>query len=134
MRRLSAIFLLPLLCLGCSPGHAGDTAIQGTQAQGAQTRWMTVLLGGRKIGHVEIVREHDGNKIITTQTLVAGIRAGQAVRLRLASMSRSIESLDGPPLGFAAMTRMSAQDSAVGRPTRLRRPVPGRYHRWRPGP
>jgi len=122
MRRLSAILLLPLLCLGCSLGHASETAMQTTQAQHTQTRWMTVLLGGRKIGHVEIVREHDGDKVTTTQTLSLEFsRAGSP--LRLASMSRSIERLDGPPLGFSAMTRMSAQDSTVDG----RRDQDGRY-------
>jgi hypothetical protein len=47
MRRLSAILLLPLLCLGCPLGHASEAAMQSTQAQSTQTRWMTVLLGGR---------------------------------------------------------------------------------------
>ena len=112
MRRLSAIFLLPLLCLGCPIGYAGETTAQNKSAQDTQTRWMTVLLGGRKIGHVEIVRQHDGHKITTTQTLSLEFsRAGSP--LHLASMSRSIESSDGPPLGFAAMTRMSAQDSTI---------------------
>lgn len=112
MRRLSIIFLLPLLCLGCRSGHASGAAMQDAQVQGVQTRWMTVLLGGRKIGHVEIVRQHDGSTVTTTQTLSLEFnRAGSP--LHLASMSRSIESPGGLPLGFAAMTRMSAQDSTV---------------------
>lgn len=106
MRSFSAIFLLSLLCLGCATSRAGEIT------EGSQTRWMSVLLGGRKIGHVEIVRKVEGDKVTTTQTLLVEFsRAGHP--LQLANMSQSIESIGGAPLGFAAMTRMSAQDSTV---------------------
>lgn len=119
MRRLSAIFLLPLLCLNGVSSHASELAPPDSSSQ---IRWMTVLLGGRKIGHAEIVRQNNGESITTTQTLSLEFsRAGHP--LQLTSMSRSNEDLDGFPLGFAAMTRMSAQDSTVDG----RRTPDGRY-------
>lgn len=123
MPRPSIAFLFLLLCLDCMPCHASQNGTQKSAGtHDTQTRWMSVLLGGRKIGHVEIVRQIAGDKITTTQTLELEFnRAGSP--MRLASMSRSIESSDGVPLGFAAMTRMSAQDSTV----EGRRESNGRY-------
>lgn len=77
-----------------------------------RTQWMTVLLGGRKVGHVQLDRVRQGDTVTTTQTLALDLsRAGQP--LHLGNMSRSIERVDGTPLGFAARIRMSAIDSTV---------------------
>lgn len=74
--------------------------------------WMTVLLGGRKVGHVQIDRERVGDILTTTQTLSLDLsRSGKP--MHLGNMSRSVEGPDGVPLGFASRTRMSSMDSTV---------------------
>lgn len=115
MRSLIALFLLATaLCLGGSPSHADDAI--------APTTWMSVRLDGRRIGYLLIERQRSGNTITTTQTLALAFdRNGQP--LQLGNMSRSIETLDARPLGFAASTRMSAVDSTVDG----RRDAHGRY-------
>jgi hypothetical protein len=77
-----------------------------------RTDWMTVLLGGRKVGHIQIERERDNGILTTTQTLALDLsRAGKP--MHLGNMSRSVEGPAGEPLGFAARTRMSSIDSTV---------------------
>src|SRR5690349_4531257 len=102
MRR-ALLSLLPAVWLGiCGAAHAAPT----------QTDWMTVLLGGRKVGHIEVERERRGDVLTTTQTLVLDLsRAGKP--MHLGNMSRSVEGPAGEPLGFAARTRMSSMDSTV---------------------
>jgi hypothetical protein len=104
MRRVLLV-LLPAIWLGaCGVLHA--------DAPATQTDWMTVLLGGRKIGHVEIERVRDGEILTTTQTLSLDLnRSGEP--MHLGNMSRSVEGLHGEPLGFAAHTHMSSMDSTV---------------------
>lgn len=77
-----------------------------------QTDWMTVLLGGRKVGHIEIERERQEGILTTTQTLALDLsRSGKP--MHLGNMSRSVEGPGGEPLGFAARTHMSSMDSTV---------------------
>src|SRR5690349_7612611 len=114
MRRI-LLSLVPAIWLGiCGAAQAATTV---------QTDWMTVLLGGRKVGHVEIDRERNGDILTTTQTLSLDLtRSGKP--MHLGNMSQSVEGPDGEPLGFAARTRMSSMDSIVDA-------VPddaGRYH------
>ncbi|MEI7036318.1 transglutaminase-like domain-containing protein [Fulvimonas yonginensis] len=95
---------MPLLLLGIAPVAHGTAT--------PQTDWMTVLLGGRKVGHVEVERQHDGGVVVTTQTLALDLsRSGKP--MHLGTMSRSLEGPDGEPLGFAARTHMSSMDSTV---------------------
>jgi len=76
------------------------------------TTWMTVLLGGRKIGHLRIDRTHDGNVVTTTQDLQIQLnRNGHLTPM--AVLTRSTETLDGQPLGFYAKSTLSASDSIV---------------------
>jgi hypothetical protein len=103
MRRV-LLSLVPAFWLGiCGAAHA---------AVPVQTDWMAVLLGGRKVGHIEIDRERHGDVLTTTQTLSLDLsRSGKP--MHLGNMSRSVEGPDGEPLGFAARTRMSSMDSLV---------------------
>jgi transglutaminase-like putative cysteine protease len=76
------------------------------------TTWMTVLLGGRKIGHLRIDRTRDGNVVTTTQDLQIELdRSGHMTPM--AVLTRSTETLDGQPLGFHAQSRLSNSDSIV---------------------
>lgn len=103
------IALLVFVLVLAWPGLAA-TADAGVAPPG--TDWMTVLLGGRKIGHIEVTRERSGDVLTTTQTLSVNLsRAGQP--LRLDNMIRSVEGPAGQPLGFAARTRMSVDASTV---------------------
>ncbi|MGN6283061.1 transglutaminase-like domain-containing protein [Frateuria sp.] len=103
MRRV-LLSLVPAIWLGiCGAAQA---------AVPAQTEWMTVLLGGRKVGHVQIDRVRDGDILTTTQTLSLDLsRSGKP--MHLGNMSQSVEGPEGEPLGFASRTRMSSMDSTV---------------------
>lgn len=102
MRRV-LLTLVPALWLGICAA---------AQAAAPQTDWMTVLLGGRKVGHIQIEREREDAILTTTQTLALDLsRSGKP--MHLGTMSRSLEGPGGEPLGFAARTRMSAIDSTV---------------------
>ncbi|HEV2621138.1 MAG TPA: transglutaminase-like domain-containing protein [Frateuria sp.] len=107
MRRV--LLTLPTLLVGvfllgsCTAAHA---------AAPLQTDWMTVLLGGRKVGHLQVDREGENGILVTTQTLALDLsRAGKP--MHLANISRSLEGPRGQPLGFSARTRMSSMDSTV---------------------
>ena len=103
MRRV-LLGLVPVLWLAMAPGVRA--------AEPVQTDWMAVLLGGRKVGHIEVERARDGGVLTTTQTLAIDFsRAGKP--LHLSNTSISIEGPDDEPLGFAASTRMSSSSSTV---------------------
>lgn len=81
-------------------------------AEPVQTDWMAVLLGGRKVGHIELERSREGGVLTTTQTLAIDFsRAGKP--LHLSNTSISVEGPDDEPLGFAARTQMSSTGSTV---------------------
>lgn len=81
-------------------------------APATDTTWMTVLLGGRKIGHLRIDRTHDGNVVTTTQDLQIELdRSGRLTPL--AVLTRSVETPDGQPLGFYARSTLSNEDSTI---------------------
>ncbi|MGN2252661.1 transglutaminase family protein [Frateuria sp. GZRe12] len=103
MRRV-LLSLVPAIWLGiCGAAQA---------AVPVQTDWMIVLLGGRKVGHVQIDRERKGDILTTTQTLSLDLsRSGKP--MHLGNMSQSVEGPEGGPLGFASRTRMSSMDSTV---------------------
>ena len=108
MRLKTATLLLVLLLCPA----AGAAAAQAVPAESTDTTWMSVLLGGRKIGHLRIDRENAGNTVTTTQTLSILLnRSGKTIPL--SNMIRSVESTDGEPLGFATRTSMSSMDSTV---------------------
>ncbi|SFS19794.1 Transglutaminase-like superfamily protein [Dyella sp. OK004] len=106
MRRLIAMLLLVLLLCPV------PWAVASTAAPTVDTTWMSVLLGGRKIGHLKIDRESGQGMVTTTQTLSIMLnRTGRSIPL--SNMIRSVESTDGEPLAFASRTSMSAMDSVI---------------------
>ena len=103
MRRV-LLALVPALWLAMAPAARA--------AEPVQIDWMAVLLGGRKVGHIEVERSREGGVLTTTQTLAIDFsRAGKP--LHLSNTSVSIEGPDDEPLGFAARTRMSSTSSTV---------------------
>ncbi|RDI97950.1 transglutaminase domain-containing protein [Dyella solisilvae] len=78
----------------------------------ADTTWMTVLLGGRKIGHLEIEHQRTGDVVTTTQTLVIELnRNGTGVPMGVTT--HSTESAAGEPLAFYSRSSLSSSDSTV---------------------
>src|SRR6202012_149219 len=76
------------------------------------TTWMAVTLAGRKICHLRIDRQVDGRQVTTTQDLQIELnRSGKTIPL--AVLTRSVETLDGQPLGFYARSTLSTSDSIV---------------------
>ena len=100
--------LLLLVLLWCVPAWLPAQADVGTSDE----TWMSVRLAGRKIGHLLIQHERDGDRIVTTQSLTILLnRNGKSIPM--SNMTRSVETLAGEPLGFASRTSMSAIDSTV---------------------
>ena len=119
MGRPNATFRLAL-CLVCAfvaPVRAQAPATvpaadPASSPSANEDSWMSVLLGGRKIGSLHIERRRDGQSVTTTQTLAILLtRNGKSIPL--GNTTRSVESPDGRPLGFGARTTMSAMDSVV---------------------
>lgn len=106
MRNRTALLWL-LLALCATPGLTARAETVPTD-----TRWMTVLLGGRKIGHLQIEHRRDGDIVTTTQALVIELnRNGSSVPLGVTT--RSVESVTGQPLAFYARSALSSTDSTV---------------------
>jgi hypothetical protein len=77
-----------------------------------ETRWMKVLLDGRKVGQVHAVREVADGRVVNTERMTLVVdRAG--VGLPVTTEERSIETPEGQPLGFTTLTRLSGLESTV---------------------
>lgn len=98
MRRL---FLLAML-----------TIASLAQARATEETWMSVLLGGRKVGSMQTTREVRGDRIVTTQRMQIELdRAG--TRLSVATTETDEETSEGRPLAFESRTHVSGNDSRV---------------------
>lgn len=109
----TALFRLAL-CLACVSATPARAQVPATATAPANTEdtWMSVLLGGRKIGSLHIERRRDGQTVTTTQTLSILLTRNDK-SIPLGNTIRSVETPDGQPLGFGASTTMSAMDSMV---------------------
>jgi hypothetical protein len=82
------------------------------QAAPADDIWMSVLLDGRKIGHMHTTRAiRDGNVITTQKMQVELDRAG--VKVSLSTGETDTETMDGEPLAFTSHTAISGIASTV---------------------
>ena len=107
MRNRTAMLLLVLSLCPAPVAVARAEAVASPD-----TSWMTVLLGGRKIGHLEIQHERTGDVVTTTQDLVIELnRSGSGIPLGV--LTRSVESSTGEPLGFYARSTLSSTDTIV---------------------
>jgi hypothetical protein len=74
--------------------------------------WMSVQLGGRKIGNMHTTRQVRGEHVVTTQTLDIELdRAGS--RMKLSTRETDTETRDGKPLAFESRTVASGSASEV---------------------
>lgn len=117
-----ALFRLAL-CLACAIAAPALAQVPSTAPANTGDTWMSVLLGGRKIGSLHIERQRDGQTVTTTQTL-AILLTRNGKNIPLGNTIRSVETPDGQPLGFGARSTMSAMDSTV----EGRRQPDGRFH------
>jgi hypothetical protein len=98
MRTLTCVLFALLPLLAC--------------AAPADDVWMSVLLDGRKIGHMHIVREIRDGSVLTTQKMEVELdRAG--VKVSLATGETDAETPDGEPLAFSSRTAISGIASTV---------------------
>lgn len=101
---------LPLV-LALSPSPAVAARDVGA-APATTTTWMTVMLAGQRIGHLRLDRSLGGNVVTTTQDLQIELnRNGSVVPMEV--LTRSVETLDGQPLGFYSRSTLSHADSIV---------------------
>lgn len=83
-----------------------------TQAAPADDVWMSVLLDGRKIGHMHTTRAIRDGSVITTQKMEVELdRAG--VKVKLSTGETDAETQDGEPLAFTSRTAISGIASTV---------------------
>ena len=74
--------------------------------------WMTVLLDGRKIGNMHMVRRVEDGRVITSQSLSVELaRAG--IKVGLSSSETDTETRDGKPLSFEARSSISGIESVT---------------------
>lgn len=74
--------------------------------------WMSVLLGGRKIGSMHTFREVRGGRVVTTQTMQIELdRAG--TRVALSTSETDEETAAGEPLAFESRTLLSGSQTRV---------------------
>ncbi|HST27025.1 MAG TPA: transglutaminase-like domain-containing protein [Rudaea sp.] len=82
------------------------------QAAPADDVWMSVLLDGRKIGHMHTTRAIRDGSVITTQKMEVELdRAG--VKVGLSTGETDAETMDGEPLAFTSRTAISGIASTV---------------------
>lgn len=94
--------LLAALLVLCPLAHATPPTDQ----------WFTVLLDGRKIGAFESSREIQGADVVTMQKLDLTLdRAGS--RVALSSTETSTETVDGKPLAFRSVSRLSGSETII---------------------
>jgi hypothetical protein len=97
MRRLAVFLLLFPLVATAAP---------------APETWMSVLLGGRKIGSMHTTREVRGERVVTTQKMqIEFDRAGTKVALVTSELDE--ETLAGEPLAFESRTQLSGAENRV---------------------
>jgi hypothetical protein len=93
---LIALLLLPLFARATPP----------------EDQWFTVLLDGRKIGSFESTRTLRDGHVITGQILDLSIeRAG--TRVALSSNESTEETLDGKPLAFRSVSKLSGGETTI---------------------
>jgi hypothetical protein len=80
---------------------AAAVAAPGERGQPDPPLWFSVHLDGRKVGHLQSQRWLEGDEVHSERRLQINLeRSGEP--LALASSERSIETIDGEPLGFAS--------------------------------
>jgi len=84
----------------------------GAQAAPPHETWISVLLGGRKIGNMQTVREEHGDRVVTTQRMqIEFDRAG--TKVALTTVETDEETRAGVPLAFESRTLMSGSENVV---------------------
>ena len=105
MKSLLSPALAALVLLAALPAHAEAPAEPAT-------RWMKVLLDGRKVGQAQSSRTVEGDRVTSTERMTLVVdRAG--ISLPVESEETSVETRDGRPLGFISRTRLSGMESTI---------------------
>ncbi|TCV91295.1 transglutaminase superfamily protein [Luteibacter rhizovicinus] len=78
----------------------------------AERTWLTVLMDGRKVGHLTIDRDIAGDRVTTLQTLDFRLTRARTP-LAIHTEIRSVENTQGSPLAFYAQTKMSSRENRV---------------------
>ena len=81
-------------------------------AQPPTEAWMSVLLDGRKIGHMQSTRKIQGEHVISSQKMDISLeRAG--IKIGLLQEEVSEETLDGKPIAFNSHSKLSGIETVV---------------------
>lgn len=105
MNLLKYTFAFLLALSVASPAAARGTPAAAT-TDTSQTQWLTVLLSGRKVGHMRIEREFADDKVTTRQFMSFEMgRAG--IGVVMTTLEEHEETPDGQPLAFSSLSTIS---------------------------
>lgn len=103
MKAANALLTVVLALVLASPVAARPPAADGARAE---TQWATVLLAGRKVGHMRVDRELAGDRVVTRQFMTFELgRAG--ISMTMSTLEEHEESVQGEPLGFTSVSTIS---------------------------
>lgn len=105
-KRIAMLSLVLTTCLFPGPD------VRATEGVSADTTWMTVRLGGHRVGRLRIDRQLEGNVVTTSQDLLIELDR-EDKSLPLSVFTRSVETADGQPLAFYSRSTLSTSDSMV---------------------
>ena len=74
--------------------------------------WMSVTLDGRKIGHMNNVREERDGRVVTTQTLDVRMDRG-GIGIGIVTSESVEETADGKPLSFRSASKLSGIETVT---------------------
>ena len=104
-----------MLSLG-APGAAAEIAVPAGPARAgsrpAETQYFAVMLSGKKVGHAVGKFTVDRGQAVTEMKMVLQLRR-DVLNLQISAATRSVETLDGKPLGFSYDVKSSMMAQAV---------------------
>lgn len=98
-----ALSIVLALCLA-SPAVSRETLAE--VRPDSQTQWLTVLLSGRKVGHMRIDREF-GDDTVTTRQLMSFEMGRAGISVTMTTLEEHEETIDGQPLAFSSVSTIS---------------------------
>lgn len=113
MFRIRLLSVASLLLVLAGVARAAPPATDPAAASsGGYDTWMSVVLDGRKIGHLHQTEVHRRDRVESTTRLAVDLNRLKQV-VHITSTTRSSEDLDGQPLAFSARLDMSNMATTV---------------------
>jgi hypothetical protein len=108
---LFAMLACPLALRAAGPSVAKPAATSAASAADEE-QYAAVFLGGKKVGHMHLVRTVADGQVTTTNSMKMSLSRGPAA-VGVTSVEKSVETLDGKPLSFKTVQLMGAMSTTV---------------------